>query len=458
MTDHYRIIDNNIAVQILDALPDAIAITDEALKIQYLNQQAIKILGHGQQSGSNLDAAANTVARPVPVPLGNGAMRCFRLIPSEQQEPASAPRIPDTTVLERLHPPLTRETPGHTFRMLSTLGIGLILLDKHHHIQRISYAAQQMFSQSERILQRKSIAWLIPEFDLDLLSRTSNIDPDQPQAFSVRDRGRILAGNIIFVDTSKNGDVASMVTLFDVGPYQTRDTKKTSLLRVLVHDLTNPLNIALNFADLINQQLLTDDEVEETATIIVNHLNRIKDLLADVSLLERLGENIRHSFEPVALDALIIEIFTSLEQQATTNKVQLRLNPLPDRALTVHGNVRLLRQGIYNLVENAIKYTLPDGWVRITLHRRDPWIDLLVADNGVGIPPNKQRHVFSPFYRAKDPRMTRVPGTGLGLNLVQMIAEQHEGALLMHTVPDKGSIFTLRLRTYLPLMNPAEKR
>jgi len=127
---------------------------------------------------------------------------------------------------------------------------------------------------------------------------------------------------------------------------------------------------------------------------------------------------------------------------------------LPETGCFVHGNERLLQQALHNLIENAVKYTPPGGWVRVSLHNHPSWVDAIVADNGIGIPPSKQENLFRPFYRVKDVRMAEVEGTGLGLSLVKMVANRHEGSISLFSAPDRGTLFRLRL----PQVEPGKKR
>ena len=220
---------------------------------------------------------------------------------------------------------------------------------------------------------------------------------------------------------------------------------QTGLLRMLIHDLTNPLSIALHFTKLMNGSQLSPEEAAEALSIVTDHLERIQALVEDLSLLEELSEHITTTFEALDADVLTATVIAELEAQAARQAVTLTLTTLPDTACVVHGNKRLLHQAIYNLVENAIKYTLADGWVRVTLRHKGPWLEVIVADNGIGIPPAHQYRLFSPFFRAKDSRKSDVPGSGLGLNLVQMVARQHRGKITLHSTPNRGCIFVLKI-------------
>ncbi|HBY45050.1 MAG TPA: two-component sensor histidine kinase, partial [Chloroflexi bacterium] len=114
-------------------------------------------------------------------------------------------------------------------------------------------------------------------------------------------------------------------------------------------------------------------------------------------------------------------------------------------ALTVRGDAERLRQLIWNLVENALRYTPAGGTVTVSLRRRGPVAELTVADTGIGIPPEHLPHLFERFYRVDTGRSRAVGGTGLGLSIVRQITEAHGGQVRVRSTPGIGSTFTVAL-------------
>src|SRR5262249_48669451 len=105
----------------------------------------------------------------------------------------------------------------------------------------------------------------------------------------------------------------------------------------------------------------------------------------------------------------------------------------------------LVRRMAMNLIDNAIRYTPEGGSVRVELEARDGELAILVADTGVGIAADALTHVFERFYRADKARSRQDGGFGLGLAIVQWIAELHDGAVSVVSTPGKGSTFTATL-------------
>ena len=104
-----------------------------------------------------------------------------------------------------------------------------------------------------------------------------------------------------------------------------------------------------------------------------------------------------------------------------------------------------MHQVIYNLVDNAIKYSRSGGFVQVDLRREDGYVQLAVSDNGIGIPEQDLEHVFERFYRVDKARSRSAGGTGLGLSIVQDFVRKRGGTVTAACREGGGSVFTVRL-------------
>jgi two-component system phosphate regulon sensor histidine kinase PhoR len=441
------------ALQILDALSDAIVITDDALNIQYLNEPAEQLTGlESNPQQTNLETIQASLNLDVQtMPIKTKGLRIFKLQPAQsgnnsdnhQQLPESTTK--SATPAQRYSALLQTfdNQPDRILLLFDNLSTGLIALNQDQQIQFINKTAEHLFGRTETQVHGQDVNWLVPELDQKLLV---DLSPDNTtRNLTLHHHDRVLVSSIIPLNAPKN-DIHALLTFFDITPYQMRTVERTGLLRMIIHDIANPLNIALNFANLMRYGILEEGEYKEATVIIADHLHRMQVLLQDLMLLEQMSEDIKQSFTLVDVDLLVASVVSTLESRAAERNIHLRLNPLPPEACIAYGNERLLQQAVYNLIENAIKYTMKEGWVRITVRIQHDWIEILVADNGIGIPPEKRARLFAPFYRVDDPRMSSVQGSGLGLSLIRMVAEQHEGQIWLHSVPEQGSIFVMRIR------------
>ncbi|HVO71116.1 MAG TPA: ATP-binding protein [Aggregatilineaceae bacterium] len=111
----------------------------------------------------------------------------------------------------------------------------------------------------------------------------------------------------------------------------------------------------------------------------------------------------------------------------------------------VRGDPVLLGHAIFNLIQNAIKYTPPGGQIMIRVYQKNyggkPKIAFEVQDNGVGIPLAQQEKLFEPFYRVQQAGIEDIPGKGLGLSVVRAAVEHHKGRVYVDSAPGEGSLF-----------------
>jgi signal transduction histidine kinase len=114
-----------------------------------------------------------------------------------------------------------------------------------------------------------------------------------------------------------------------------------------------------------------------------------------------------------------------------------------------------LSHAIQNLLDNALKYgTESSNWVGISAaeaqSEKGTMVEIRIADRGPGIPPDEQRQIFRPFFRGRRALEDQAPGTGLGLNLVKMIIEAHEGTIEVKSAPGEGTEFIMRIPAAAP--------
>ena len=147
--------------------------------------------------------------------------------------------------------------------------------------------------------------------------------------------------------------------------------------------------------------------------------------------------------EPVPLDWVIAEVVDRTRTTASAKGIEVVYTG-PNGA-TVYGSDSQVATAVTNLVENAIAYSGEDTKVSITLRQDDDWVEIDVADQGIGIAAHDVDRIFERFYRADQARSRSTGGTGLGLAIVKHIATNHGGRVDVTSTLGDGSTFTLRL-------------
>lgn len=224
---------------------------------------------------------------------------------------------------------------------------------------------------------------------------------------------------------------------------QSSDDRKR-FIRQLDHELKNPLTAIR--AGLANVVEAPDEKARMDAAGSVDaQALRLSRLAADLRKLAEL-ETREVEQTPVNITSLLEEAFTIAQEKAGEER-QLSLSipqapwPLP----VIAGDPDLLLLAIHNLLDNAIKFTLPEDRVEVRSFEDGSNIVIEVADTGPGIPEDELPYVWEELYRGSGAR--GIPGSGLGLALVKAIADRHRGQVNIRSRKGQGTVVTLRLPT-----------
>jgi two-component system OmpR family sensor kinase len=214
------------------------------------------------------------------------------------------------------------------------------------------------------------------------------------------------------------------------------------------HELRTPLTSLQGHAELYRQgALATPEAISRAMSRIESSTGRMGRLVEDLLLLARLDQQRTLEREPVDLVALAREAAADFAAVAPDRPFEQQL----EGETVVLGDRIRLRQMIDNLLANAWTHTPTTTPVRLSVRRRGQDAELIVADEGPGIPPEAQERVFERFWRADPGRTRKRGGTGLGLAIVESIVAAHGGRVDLASTPGRGTTFTV----HLPLATPA---
>ena len=174
----------------------------------------------------------------------------------------------------------------------------------------------------------------------------------------------------------------------------------------------------------------------------MNHeIDRLTGIVTDLLVLTRMdnGEEMKRS--TVNMTELTKETIRLLTPAAEQNHQKITEEVQED--LFLYGDRSKLSQILYNLMDNAIKYTPENGSVHVCLKQEGDNLLWKVRDNGIGIPEEDQEHIFERFYRVDKARGRETGGTGLGLSIVKQMVKMHDGTIEVHSDPGKGSEFVV---------------
>ena len=220
---------------------------------------------------------------------------------------------------------------------------------------------------------------------------------------------------------------------------------KTQLLAMASHDLRTPLSAIRGYLDIVMDGSSGDLTAEQREFLEGAHRNtlQIASLVDDLLDLGRIEAGaLALGVGPVSIDTVVQEVLGTVAPQAAEKGLRLERVAGPSSPVALADAGRL-RQTLLNLVANAVKFT-DAGSVTVSTREYGSWVEIAVSDTGVGITPKALPHVFEEFNQGSEAAGRR-GGSGLGLAIVKKLIELQGGSVAAHSVPGKGSTFTLRL-------------
>ncbi|MBT3338805.1 MAG: GAF domain-containing protein [Anaerolineae bacterium] len=321
--------------------------------------------------------------------------------------------------------------------VLSNMDDALMIIDHQERIQLINEAMCSALNVQVPDVRDKVITDVITQGDiLNLLRRK--------EEKSLRYHEVNLDDNRIFsAQYTPIQGVGAAITMQDISYLKELNRLKDDFVHTVSHDLRSPLTAVLGYTELLERVGSVNEQQAEFVHRIQESVKDITALIDDLLDLGRIEAGFDMHRESIHLDSILRYTLSNLESLYTNKKQVLEVEIAPTLPL-MHGNPVRLRQMFDNLINNAIKYTPEGKIVSIKLHHEGSEIIFRIEDQGSGISPEDQPHIFEKFYRAKN-AVSHESGSGLGLAIVKTIVESHQGRIWVQTKLGVGSVFTVVL-------------
>ena len=208
------------------------------------------------------------------------------------------------------------------------------------------------------------------------------------------------------------------------------------------HELKTPLAILQGELERTLQQAEPGSQVQQSLSNLLSEVHRLSGIVRKLLLLSLAdaGQMNLHRVE-VNLSGLLLEMLEDIELLAPHLEIQTEIAD----ALCVQGDRDLLIQVLQNLISNAIKYNLPNGWIRINAYRQGATVLITITNCSQDIPVSDRDRIFDRFHRGDPARTRTVEGIGLGLSIAREIARAHNGDLMLDPTLSGQTAFTLTL-------------
>jgi signal transduction histidine kinase len=294
--------------------------------------------------------------------------------------------------------------------------------------------------QTEKVVKLRSL--------LDLLQDTSTKN-QSAEVVLADGRTYLATASSVMVDGRQ---IARVCIMRDVTYFKELDTLKSEFVATVSHDLRSPLTLMRGYATMLEMVGQLNEQQQGYVKKMISGVESMSRLVNNLLDLGRIEIGVGLEVENVSVMEIMERVTGALQVQALEKGITLSVEFPKDMPHLVEADGALLHQAVYNLVENAIKYTPERGRVNLSAATKTGQLVFEVADSGIGIPADEQPRLFEKFYRAKQREAREQPGSGLGLAIVRSIAESHGGRVWVESILGRGSTFRLQI----PLVQPKE--
>ncbi len=244
--------------------------------------------------------------------------------------------------------------------------------------------------------------------------------------------------------------VGRVCILRDVTHFKELDNMKSEFVATVSHDLRSPLTLMRGYATMLDMVGELNEQQQGYVKKIISGVENMSRLVNNLLDLGRIEIGVGLQVESVPVLDILERVTGAVQLQAGQKNISLNIELPKDMPHAVEADSALLHQAVYNLVENAIKYTPAGGHVTLRARPEPNHLVLEIEDSGIGISADDLPRLFEKFYRGKQREARAQHGTGLGLAIVHSIAESHGGRVWVESEIGKGSKFYLQI----PLTQP----
>ncbi len=325
----------------------------------------------------------------------------------------------------------------------------VLVTDASSRLVLANPAAGQLFGMTIRRGERQDLQRTIPIKPLyDLLEATS--EDGRTSEIKMPDGRVYLATASAMI--AEDRTVGRVCILRDVTQLKEIDTLKSEFVSTVSHDLRSPLTLMRGYATMLEMAGELNEQQKSYVRMIVQGVENMSKLVNNLLDLGRIDFGVGLQVEQIPVLDIIERVTGGLQMAARNKEIALSVELPRDMPHAVEADQALLHQAVYNLVENAIKYTPDGGEVTLNLLTAPDTLTFAIRDSGIGIQPEDMNRLFEKFHRGTHREALAQRGTGLGLAIVKSIAERHGGKIWAESELGRGSAFFLQI----PLTQPKE--
>ncbi len=341
--------------------------------------------------------------------------------------------------------------------VLSSMIEAVIVVDQEEHIVRCNHAAGRLFGFHGATVAQRHIQEVIRNVNIHRFVKTTLANHAPVEEVIVLHTGneRFLRAHGTLLRVAEGRMTGVLLVFHDITRLKELENMRRDFVANVSHELKTPITSINGFVETLQDGAINDPEnASRFLGIIARNAKRLNSIIEDLLALSKIEQeegkgqlllrrdNITHVLETAA---------AACEKKAQEKGIRIEVSS--DAPLMANMNADLLEQAVINLLDNAIKYSNPQGRISVQAAQAEEEIVITVKDSGCGIPAEHLPRLFERFYRVDKARSRKLGGTGLGLAIVKHIVQAHSGTVAVESLPGKGSLFTIKL----PSVDTGEK-
>jgi len=351
---------------------------------------------------------------------------------------------------------LDRQMAGResgTQTILGAVQDGLLVVDARRRITLTNRTFEELFGLRGpaagvpllETVRHATLDWLIAETLRTGEAMRSELSLADSQTHSERH----IEVNAVPIKNALDETTGAVLLFHDITELKRLDQIRSDFVANVSHELRTPLSILRGYIEtLLDNPKPSRQELARILAIMERHSKRLGLLVEDLLSLAQLeSSNATLALSVVRVEELFNNVVRDWREKLAAKNLKVIVDVSPD-ASTLRADETRLQEVLYNLLENAVKYSREKGQIQLQAARRGPETVLSVSDDGTGISKEDLPRIFERFYRADKARSRELGGTGLGLAIVKHIAQLHGGRVEAESELGKGTTIRVVLPTH----------
>jgi two-component system phosphate regulon sensor histidine kinase PhoR len=333
--------------------------------------------------------------------------------------------------------------------ILSSMVEGVIAVDSAGHIVSMNKAAADLLGIDATKSKGLSIEEAVrnPQLQQYIQSTLENEQLTENDHFVLNDNGRFLQLYGSALTDGRGNNNGAVLVLHDITRTRRLEEVRREFVANVSHELKTPITSIKGFVETLQDGAVDKPpEAIRFLEIIARHADRLNAIVDDLLSLSRLeddSEKRRLSFEKSGLRPVLVSAIELAKAKADQKHIAVEL--FCDKQIEVKINPALIEQAVFNLIDNAIKYSQADSKIQVRAEIKEDEVLITVSDQGCGIEQEHLDRIFERFYVVDKSRSRKLGGTGLGLSIVKHISQVHGGYVTVESKVNEGSTFSIHL-------------